>query len=145
MSEIVLYLLYSTSVTSFYIDIVLTLSIKIRQSWDHLISIKGIPILVRQDLYIALQWSHNEHDGISNHHNLNHLLNHFFRCKSKKTSKICVTGLCEGNQLVTGGFPSQRASTAENISIWWNHHGDGPPVFFRVFCRSFISADSCHR
>ena len=22
-----------------------------------------------------------------------------------------------------GGFPSQRASNAENISIWWRHHG----------------------
>ena len=24
---------------------------------------------------------------------------------------------------VTGGFPSQRASKAENVSIWWRHHG----------------------
>ena len=23
----------------------------------------------------------------------------------------------------TGGFPSQRASKAENVSIWWRHHG----------------------
>ena len=23
---------------------------------------------------------------------------------------------------VTGGFPSQRASSAENASIWWRHH-----------------------
>ena len=23
---------------------------------------------------------------------------------------------------VTGGFPSQRASNAENVSIWWHHH-----------------------
>ena len=22
----------------------------------------------------------------------------------------------------TGGFPSQRTSTAENVSIWWHHH-----------------------
>ena len=31
-------------------------------------------------------------------------------CRSKKTSKIHVTGLCEGNPPVTGGFPSQRAT-----------------------------------
>ena len=31
-------------------------------------------------------------------------------------------GLCAGNSPVTGGFPSQRASNAENISIWWRHH-----------------------
>ena len=25
----------------------------------------------------------------------------------------------------TGEFPAQRASNAENVSIWWRHHGDG--------------------
>ena len=34
-----------------------------------------------------------------------------------------VTGLCVGNSPVTGEFPSQRASDAENVSIWWRHHG----------------------
>ena len=36
------------------------------------------------------------------------------------TSQITsVTGLCEGNSLVTGEFfPAQRASNAENVSIW---------------------------
>ena len=33
-----------------------------------------------------------------------------------------VTGLCEGNSPVTGEFPAQRASNAENVSIWWCHH-----------------------
>ena len=33
-----------------------------------------------------------------------------------------VTGLCEWNPPVTGGFPSQMASNAENTSIWWHHH-----------------------
>ena len=36
---------------------------------------------------------------------------------------LCVTGLCEGNSPVTGEFPSQRASNAENASFWWSHHG----------------------
>ena len=40
---------------------------------------------------------------------------------SKKTSKLRVTGLCEGNSSVTGEFPAQRASNAENVSIWWRH------------------------
>ena len=40
----------------------------------------------------------------------------------KNTSKLCVSGLCEGNSQVTGEFPSQRASNAENVSIWWRHH-----------------------
>ena len=32
---------------------------------------------------------------------------------SKKTSKLRVTGLCEGNSPVTGEFPAQRASNAD--------------------------------
>ena len=46
-----------------------------------------------------------------------------FRRTSKKTSKIRVTGLCEGNSPGTGEFPAQMASNAENVSIWWRHHG----------------------
>ena len=30
-------------------------------------------------------------------------------------------GLCEGNPPVTGGFPPQRSSNAETVSIWWRH------------------------
>ena len=37
---------------------------------------------------------------------------------SEKTSKLCVTGLCEGNLSVTGGMPPQRTSNAEIVSIW---------------------------
>ena len=74
-----------------------------------------------QSFYFShtLQWRRNEHHGISNHRHLDSLLNHLFRLRSKKTSKLCVTGLCEGNPPVIGGFPSQRASYAENVSIWW--------------------------
>ena len=45
------------------------------------------------------------------------------RHRSKKTSELRVTGLCEGNSPVTGEFPAQRAGNAENVSIWWRHHG----------------------
>ena len=51
------------------------------------------------------------------------LLNRLFGRRSKKTSKRRVTGLCEGNSPGTGEFPAQRASNAENVSIWWRHHG----------------------
>ena len=40
----------------------------------------------------------------------------------RKHQKLRVTGLCEGNSLVTGEFPAQRASNAENISIWWRNY-----------------------
>ena len=61
-------------------------------------------------------------DGVSNHRRLHYLLNCCFRCRSKKTSKLRVTDLCVGNSPVTGEFPAQKASTAENASILWRHH-----------------------
>ena len=70
----------------------------------------------------SLQWRHNDRDGVSNHQPHDCLLNRLFRRRSKKTSKLRVTGLCAGNSPVTGEFPAQRASNAENVSIWWRHH-----------------------
>ena len=71
----------------------------------------------------ALQWRHNGRDSVSNHQSHHHFLNRLFRCRSKKTSKLRVTGLCAGNSPGTGEFPAQMASNAENVSIWWRHHG----------------------
>ena len=42
--------------------------------------------------------------------------------RSKKTSKLRVTGLRAGISPVTGEFLVQMASNAENVSIWWRHH-----------------------
>ena len=50
---------------------------------------------VRHSLY-SLQWRHDEHDG-SIHQPHDCLLNRLFRGRSKKTSKLRVTGLCAGN------------------------------------------------
>ena len=50
------------------------------------------------------------------------LLNGLFRSRSKKKSKLRVTGHCAGNSPVTSEFPAQMASNAENVSIWWRHH-----------------------
>ena len=46
---------------------------------------------------ITLQWSHNEHDGVSNYQRIDCLLNRLFRWRSNEISKLRVTGLCEGN------------------------------------------------
>ena len=48
----------------------------------------------------------------------------------QKISKLRVTGLCAGNSPVTGEFPAQSASNAENVSIWWRHH---------AFCISMVT------
>ena len=70
----------------------------------------------------TLHWRHNERDDISYHQPHPCLFNRLFRRWSKETSKLRVTGLCERNSPVTGEFPAQSASNAENVSIWWRHH-----------------------
>ena len=44
---------------------------------------------------VALQWRHNEREGVSNHQP------HDCLFKAQKTSKFRVTGLCERNSPVT--------------------------------------------
>ena len=78
------------------------------------------PLLLRPE---SLQWRHSEHGGMSHHQRHDCSLNRLFRRRSKKTSKLRVTGLCAENSPVTGEFPAQRASNVENVSIWWHHHG----------------------
>ena len=78
---------------------------------------------VETDKGCPLQWRHNGLDGVSNHQHHHCLLSRLFGRRSKKTSKLRVTGLCEGNSPGTGEFPAQMASDAENVSIWWRHHG----------------------
>ena len=80
---------------------------------------------------LSLWWRHYERDGVSNHQRLDCLLNRLFRRGSKKTSNLRVTGLCEGNSSVAGEFPAQRASNAENVSIWWRYHDDDGPTMQR--------------
>ena len=82
------------------------------------------------EILCTLQWRHNRCDCVSNHQPHHCLLNHLFWHRSSKTSTIRVTGLCEGNSPVTGEFPAQRASNAEDISIRWRHH-----VFYPCLCR----------
>ena len=68
------------------------------------ISIQAITDIssTRTMIYISgSQWRHNERDSVSNRRCLDCLLNHFFRRRSKKTPKLRMTGLCEGNLPVT--------------------------------------------
>ena len=65
------------------------------------------------EIWGALLWRLNGLDGFSNHRRIVCLLNCLLRRRSKKTSKLRLSGLCEGNSPVTGEFPAQRASDAE--------------------------------
>ena len=99
-------------------DITLGLRLRLHQA----LCSKPFKLWVGWPVLPSLQWRHNEHDGVSNHQPHECLLNRLFRRRSKKTSKLCVTGLCAGNSPETGEFPAQMASNAENVSIWWRHH-----------------------
>ena len=86
---------------------------------------------------MPLHWRYNERDDVSNHQPRDCLLKHLFRHRSKKTSKLRVTGLCEGNSPVTGEFPAQTATNAENVSIWWRHHATGDKKVFTMTTPGF--------
>ena len=94
--------------------------LKIKQM--HCVALKEIgPWVPRHTTYslcITLQWCYNGRDGVSNHQPSDCLLNRLFGRRSKKTSKLRVTGLYVGNSPATGEFPAQRASNAENVSIF---------------------------
>ena len=44
------------------------------------------------------------------------------QAENKENAKAPRHWPCAGNSPVTGEFPAQRASYAENASIWWRHH-----------------------
>ena len=109
---------------------------KIRKKWWGAVGCRG----VWGGLGNTLLWRHNERDGVSNHQPHHCLHYRLFVRTSQKTPKLCITGLCVGNSPVTGEFPAQMASNAENASIWWRHHDIfhnfqmflTPPVLFTV-------------
>ena len=72
---------------------------------------------------ISLQWRHNERDGVSNQQPHDCLLNPSFWRRSKKTSKLRVTGLCMGNSPVTVNSPHKGPVTRkmfpfDDVIMW---------------------------
>ena len=85
----------------------------------------------------SLLWRHNERAGVSNHQFHDCLLKLLFRRRSKKTPKLHWKKTKKTSKrhwplcmefTVTAEFPGQRASNAENVSIWWRHHVTGPKL-----------------
>ena len=60
-------------------------------------------------------WRHNDHDGVSNHQPHGCLLNRLFRRRSKKTSKLRVTGLCVGDSPGPVNSPHKRPVTRKKF------------------------------
>ena len=73
----------------------------------------------------SLHWRHNGHDGVSNHQPHGCLLNRLFRRRSKKTSKLRVTGLCAWNSPGPVNAPHKGPVTRKMfpfddvIMYWW--------------------------
>ena len=76
-----------------------------KHSWPY--SILGIP----------LQWRHNYYDGVSNRLYSIVCSTVLFKPTSKKTSNPALLALCEGNPSVTGGFPSQKPVTFDDVRM----------------------------
>ena len=66
---------------------------------------------------ITLQWRHDERYVISNTSVT--IVYSTVYSGIKKPSKLRVFGLCAVNSPVTGEFPAQMVSNAENASFWW--------------------------
>ena len=108
-----------------------TFWVKLGEAWDNFlirlrnylcVAGKGEESKGTHPIIQTLLWRRNGRDGVLIHQPLDCLLNHLFRRRSNKTSKFRVTGLCAENSPVTGEYPAQMASNAENISIWWHRH-----------------------
>ena len=52
----------------------------------------------------------------------------------RKHQSSASLAICEGNSPVTGEFPAQRTSNAENVSIWWRHLEKKLPWYFHTMC-----------
>ena len=76
--------------------------------------IQQFPLFHQSHIKCSLLWRHNGRGSVSNHQPQDCLFNILFKRISKKTSKL------------TGEFPAQLASNAENVSIWWRHHVINP-------------------
>ena len=70
--------------------------------------------------YITVR-SH-EHHGISNCQQLNSLFNSLLRWLERKYQSSTLLSLCELKPSITNGFPSQKASYADSISVSWHRY-----------------------
>ena len=109
---------WQTGQNTYYLLIIMTYFYQNFSWWSD----SGNDTVYKTLFYDTLQWRHNVCDCVSNHQPRDCLLSRLFRRRSKETSKLRITGLCGWNSPMTGEFPAQRASNAENVSIRWRHH-----------------------
>ena len=76
-----------------------------------------------------LHWRHYDHGGVSNHQHHGCLLDRLFRRRSKKTSKLRVTGHCVGNSPVPVNSPHKGPVTRKMFpfdDVVWEEHSFTP-------------------
>ena len=91
----------------------------------------------------SLRWRHNEHDGVSNHQPHDCLFNRLFKAEIKENIKALRLWPLWGEFTGDRWIPAQRASNAENVSIWWRHHGMCVYVLYVVCCVALLYKCMC--
>ena len=77
------------------------------------------PLIYQAAPKLSLQWRHNGRDGVSI---TGVSIVYSTVCSDADQRKHQSSASLEGNSPITSEFPSQWASNAENVSIWWRHH-----------------------
>ena len=72
--------------------------------------------------WLPLQWRHNDHDVRLKSPASRLFTQPFIQTQIKENIKAPRHWPLCGEFTGTGEFPAQRASYAENVSIWWRHH-----------------------
>ena len=73
-------------------------------------------------VFWSLQWRRNDRDVVSNTSFKIVYSVVYSSADQRKPQSSASLAFCEGKSPATGEFPSQRASNAENVSIWWRNH-----------------------
>ena len=90
---------------------------------------------------IPLHWRHNDHDGVSNHQPHVCLFNRLFRRRSKKTSKLRVTGLCAGNSPGPVNSPHKGPVTRKMLPFDNVIMRICITIWFAMLCCGLLTAD----
>ena len=79
----------------------------------------------------SLQWRHNERDGVPDHQP-HECLQVKENIKAPRHWPLCGTFTSDR------WTPTQRASSTENVSIWWRHHFKIHNLFFYQFLSTIL-------
>ena len=97
---------------------------------------------------VLIRTTSHKHWGILNHQQFDCLSNSLhYSGWWQHHQKSTLLALCEGKPPVTGGFPSQRASNAESVSMSCHHHVQTATyhLYCNGHCASTAARSSCRR